>query len=261
MAQESSMFRVHQTIRRVLCCKCGIPIVPNVANMCIKCLSSEVDITEGLQRQATLLHCPECDRYLQPPKAWIQTHLELIQLLTLCLMMLKNLNKVRLIHVEFIWTEPHSKRIRSSWGFRKKSWMEQFLSRFTLLNTFRKNTCVSLVVEPKPILTNGWLLCKSGYTFLIGKLCFIRSSSSSGMMLQVVPLKLSNWIMVLISSLLIWVMGRILWSLFTKWFQAGVLPPSHALDLICSKNFMMLMDSCLEGHFTNNFQNSNFFQN
>ena len=114
MAQESSMFRVHQTIRRVLCCKCGIPIVPNVANMCVKCLSSEVDITEGLQRQATLLHCPECDRYLQPPKAWIQTQLELIQLLTLCLMMLKNLNKVRLIHVEFIWTEPHSKRIRSS---------------------------------------------------------------------------------------------------------------------------------------------------
>ncbi|KAH7866048.1 hypothetical protein Vadar_014839 [Vaccinium darrowii] len=29
------------------------------------------------------------------------------------------------------------------------------------------------------------------------------------------------------------------------------IPPSHALDLIRGKNFPMLMDSCLEGHFTN----------
>ncbi|XP_030964593.1 serine/threonine-protein kinase BSK5-like [Quercus lobata] len=29
------------------------------------------------------------------------------------------------------------------------------------------------------------------------------------------------------------------------------IPPSHALDLIRSKNFLMLMDSCLEGHFSN----------
>ncbi|TYG84693.1 hypothetical protein ES288_D01G269600v1 [Gossypium darwinii] len=29
------------------------------------------------------------------------------------------------------------------------------------------------------------------------------------------------------------------------------IPPSHALDLICGKNFLMLMDSALEGHFSN----------
>ncbi|KAL8152751.1 hypothetical protein V2J09_010511 [Rumex salicifolius] len=29
------------------------------------------------------------------------------------------------------------------------------------------------------------------------------------------------------------------------------IPPSHALDLIRGKNFLMLMDSCLEGHFSN----------
>ncbi|CAL8160708.1 unnamed protein product [Prunus armeniaca] len=29
------------------------------------------------------------------------------------------------------------------------------------------------------------------------------------------------------------------------------IPPSHALDLIRDKNFLMLMDSCLEGHFSN----------
>ncbi|XP_034218323.1 serine/threonine-protein kinase BSK5-like isoform X2 [Prunus dulcis] len=29
------------------------------------------------------------------------------------------------------------------------------------------------------------------------------------------------------------------------------IPPSHALDLIRDRNFLMLMDSCLEGHFSN----------
>jgi BR-signaling kinase len=29
------------------------------------------------------------------------------------------------------------------------------------------------------------------------------------------------------------------------------IPPSHALDLIRGKNFLMLMDSCLDGHFSN----------
>lgn len=30
------------------------------------------------------------------------------------------------------------------------------------------------------------------------------------------------------------------------------IPPSHALDLIRGKNYLMLIDSCLEGHFSNN---------
>ncbi|KAI8003369.1 Serine/threonine-protein kinase BSK5 [Camellia lanceoleosa] len=29
------------------------------------------------------------------------------------------------------------------------------------------------------------------------------------------------------------------------------IPPSHALDLMRGKNFVMLMDSCLEGHLSN----------
>ncbi|KAJ7969269.1 60S ribosomal export protein NMD3 [Quillaja saponaria] len=112
MAEEAGMFMVHQTIGSVLCCKCGIPMQPNVANMCVKCLRSEVDITEGLQKHVILVHCPECNRYLQPPRSWIPAQLESKELLTLCVKRVKNLNKVRLINAEFIWTEPHSKRIK-----------------------------------------------------------------------------------------------------------------------------------------------------
>lgn len=109
------MFTVHQTIGSVSCCKCGIPMQPNAANMCVKCLRSEVDITEGLLKHQRLVHCPECDSYLQPPRTWIKAQLESKELLTFCLNRLKRnfaSNKVRLIHAEFIWTEPHSKRIK-----------------------------------------------------------------------------------------------------------------------------------------------------
>ncbi|KAK4260247.1 hypothetical protein QN277_003389 [Acacia crassicarpa] len=112
---ETGMFTVHQTIGSVLCCKCGVPMQPNAANMCVKCLRSEVDITEGLLKHQRLVHCPECDSYLQPPRTWIKAQLESKELLTFCLNRLKRnfaSNKVRLIHAEYIWTEPHSKRIK-----------------------------------------------------------------------------------------------------------------------------------------------------
>ncbi|ESW07469.1 hypothetical protein PHAVU_010G132700 [Phaseolus vulgaris] len=115
MADGSGMFKVHQTIGSVLCCKCGIPMQPNAANMCVKCLSSEVDITEGLLKRLVLVHCPECESYLQPPRSWVKLQLESKELLTFCLKKLqKNFNssKVRLVHAEFIWTEPHSRRVK-----------------------------------------------------------------------------------------------------------------------------------------------------
>ncbi|KAK9723566.1 hypothetical protein RND81_05G008400 [Saponaria officinalis] len=113
MAQETGMFVVPQTIGSVLCCKCGIPMQPNAANMCVRCLRSEVDITEGLLKHVTILFCPDCETYLQPPKTRIKAELESRELLTFCL---KRLNldkaKVTLVHAEFVWTEPHSKRIK-----------------------------------------------------------------------------------------------------------------------------------------------------
>ncbi|XP_041010080.1 60S ribosomal export protein NMD3-like [Juglans microcarpa x Juglans regia] len=112
MTEESGMFMVPQTVGSVLCCRCGIPMAPNAANMCVKCLRSEVDITEGLQKHVIIIHCPECDSYLQPPRTWLKAQLESKELLTFCVKRLKNLNKVRLVHAEFIWTEPHSKRIK-----------------------------------------------------------------------------------------------------------------------------------------------------
>ncbi|KAL5549011.1 hypothetical protein UlMin_004242 [Ulmus minor] len=69
-------------------------MAPNAANLCVKCLRSEVDIREGLQKHVIIIHCPECDSYLQPPRTWIKAQLESKELLTFCVKRLKNLNKV-----------------------------------------------------------------------------------------------------------------------------------------------------------------------
>lgn len=51
-------------------------------------------------------------RYLQPPSAWVSCALESRELLAICLKKLKGLNKVHLVDAGFVWTEPHSKRVK-----------------------------------------------------------------------------------------------------------------------------------------------------
>lgn len=51
-------------------------------------------------------------RYLQPPSTWLSAALESRELLAICLKRLKGLNKVHLVDAGFIWTEPHSKRVK-----------------------------------------------------------------------------------------------------------------------------------------------------
>jgi len=97
---------------KILCCECGSPIDPNPANLCVACLRTQVDITEGIPKQVTIHFCKFCERYLNPPQQWVSAALESRELMALCLKKLKNLSKVKLIDANFLWTEPHSKRIK-----------------------------------------------------------------------------------------------------------------------------------------------------
>ncbi|XP_017885921.1 60S ribosomal export protein NMD3 isoform X2 [Ceratina calcarata] len=96
----------------ILCCMCGVSIEPNPTNMCVACLRTQVDVTENIPKQATIQFCRSCERYLQPPAEWIHAALESRELLTLCLKKLKSLNRVKLIDAGFVWTEPHSMRLK-----------------------------------------------------------------------------------------------------------------------------------------------------
>lgn len=97
---------------QILCCECGTTIEPNPTNMCVGCLRTQVDITEGIPKSAIIYFCKSCERYLQPPGDWVKASLESRELLGLCLKKLKGLNRVKLVDAGFVWTEPHSKRIK-----------------------------------------------------------------------------------------------------------------------------------------------------
>lgn len=97
----------------LLCCECGTPIDGSTGLvMCTDCIKTRVDITEGIPKEATIQFCRDCERFLQPPGQWMFANLESRELLAICLKRLKGLNKVRLIDASFIWTEPHSRRIK-----------------------------------------------------------------------------------------------------------------------------------------------------
>ncbi|CAH1994982.1 unnamed protein product [Acanthoscelides obtectus] len=110
---EQAAMPPEQRKGKILCCECGTPIEPNPVNMCPACIRlNHRDVTDGIPKQATLHFCSGCERYFQPPSEWVHCALESRELLSLCLKKLKGLNRVKLIDAGFLWTEPHSKRIK-----------------------------------------------------------------------------------------------------------------------------------------------------
>ncbi|KAJ1650815.1 ribosome-binding protein [Dispira simplex] len=122
-------YRPEPVQQTILCCSCGVAIPPNPANMCETCIRNEVDITEGIPKQATLHFCRNCERYLQPPNHWISCTLESREMLTLCIKKLRGLGKVRLIDAGFIWTEPHSRRIKVKLTIQKEVFANTILQQ------------------------------------------------------------------------------------------------------------------------------------
>ena len=94
----------------ILCCLCGTSMRPNAANMCGTCLKSQVDLTHGVQKQTTIAFCRECGRYQRPP--WQSMELESAELLGLCLKKIKGLQGLKVVDAGFLWTEPHSRRLK-----------------------------------------------------------------------------------------------------------------------------------------------------
>ncbi|PLB55194.1 NMD protein affecting ribosome stability and mRNA decay [Aspergillus steynii IBT 23096] len=98
----------------ILCCNCGAPIdgTTSAGALCQDCLKLNVDVSQGIQRESTLHACRDCERWLQPPTSWVSAAPESKELLAVCLRRLRGLSKVRIIDANFIWTEPHSRRIK-----------------------------------------------------------------------------------------------------------------------------------------------------
>jgi nonsense-mediated mRNA decay protein 3 len=106
---------------------CGASIEPNLANMCAPCLSNEVDISEGISKEGVLVQCRGCLRFQRHTSGksntgvFTEAPLESLELMSLCLKKIHGLNKdVKLVDASFIWTEPHSKRVKLKLTIQKE---------------------------------------------------------------------------------------------------------------------------------------------
>ena len=120
-----------QTTATILCCNCGAPIdgTKSAGALCYDCVKLTVDVSEGIQREATLHTCRDCERWMQPPAQWISAAPESRELLALCLRKLKGLSKVRIIDANFLWTEPHSRRIKVKITVQQEAFQETIVQQ------------------------------------------------------------------------------------------------------------------------------------
>jgi nonsense-mediated mRNA decay protein 3 len=83
--------------------------------MCLGCVRKDVDVTEGLVKQIILPWCRSCERYLSASgQQWVVAAPESRELLGICLKKCKlgGHTSVKLVDGGFLWTEPHSKRLK-----------------------------------------------------------------------------------------------------------------------------------------------------
>lgn len=101
-----------RTLPNIACASCGKPMQFHGVAVCSDCISLTVDITKDIQKTGTLTFCRKCGRLLCPPSNWIHAPPESRELLAAILKRMRGLSKMRLVDARFIWTEPHSRRIK-----------------------------------------------------------------------------------------------------------------------------------------------------
>ena len=96
----------------ILCCQCGVAIKSNPINTCVDCLQNRYDIGAGVAKQVQQHTCRGCNRFERRDGGWTAVEMESKELLALLLKKPRGLAAVRLVDASFVWTEPHSKRIK-----------------------------------------------------------------------------------------------------------------------------------------------------
>jgi len=138
------------TMVQVLCCLCGISIPPNAANTCASCLASSMDITRGITTEAGLHQCRGCQRWHKEGGKWVAYELESRELMALCLDNIKGLKArdTRLVDACWIWSEPHSMRLKVRITVQKEVQSGTILQQsFMVLFIVRNQQCTECQAE------------------------------------------------------------------------------------------------------------------
>jgi nonsense-mediated mRNA decay protein 3 len=97
---------------KILCCLCGSSITPNEAAMCSECLKQQYDIQSRFDDFYEIVQCKKCERWNTSRNQWLHYEMESSALLSACLIKINGLEKMKILDAAWIWTEPHSKRMK-----------------------------------------------------------------------------------------------------------------------------------------------------
>ena len=98
--------------------------------------------------------CRDCERWLQPPNQWVTAAPESRELLALCLRKLRGLSKVRITDASFIWTEPHSRRVKVKITLQQEAFQGTILQQtFDVEYVVANNQCPDCA---KSFTANTW---------------------------------------------------------------------------------------------------------
>ncbi|GAB64672.1 mRNA decay protein [Plasmodium cynomolgi strain B] len=169
----------NDNIQLIACILCGDSIKANASKMCNNCILQNVESSSVNINKDTYLiyYCRECKRYLH--NRWVYCELESKELLALCLKKVNKLKKLKILDAKFLYTEPHSKRIKIHLSVQEElinnfiSEMElilHYVIKYTQCDDCKKtytpytyNTCVSVrqkVEHKKTLLFLESLLLK-----------------------------------------------------------------------------------------------------
>ena len=155
------------------CCICGTFIEPNDVSMCIDCIrvefmkssSSKTNSKKTNDNQninllksnvKELTQCKKCSRWqfnkaTKSGEGWIHHELESPGLLTFCLKQISELNKydIKILDSNFIWTEPHSNRIKLAVDVLREILNEKVKIKEQLIVTFeiKHKQCADCIRE------------------------------------------------------------------------------------------------------------------
>lgn len=139
-----------QAATSISCCLCGVTIEYNKAAMCLVCLDKEVDITEGFPLQHEMIQCSLCEKIKVQENQWFMYETESNQLLSYLIKRCRlESHRFKLLDAAFVWTEPHSKRVKIALNVSKEVLDEKIALTSRIIVEFKvvNKQCVDCIRE------------------------------------------------------------------------------------------------------------------
>ena len=135
-------------VSMILCCLCGSSIEYNQSAMCIQCLRLQVDVTKDIKRDLDMLNCGKCGRWHIGENTWMHLEPESPQLLAHCLKRMQlDKHSARIIDSLWVWTEPHSKRLKVAVTVEKEHLNVKLQQRVVVEYVVKSKQCLTCIRE------------------------------------------------------------------------------------------------------------------